>query len=242
MSEPRRAVTFIRVPAFSPERTAAYEEWYDGTHIPLRMGKPGFLGAQRYETVLGRQRYFVIYELAHPAATESEEYLELRKWEAAQPADSFEAPGTSRAGFERGIYDQLDGPSWPSPGLEAPILYVAGFQPSSDTEPELMRWLREEYAAAAHEVAGVSAVRQFAMTDHVFGAGAATTQMHTLYPRLFTAIYLNDASVVDRPEFVDLQRRSRVLENQPAREPYVMIGRLVHTAFARIQGVDTGAD
>jgi hypothetical protein len=220
-------VTFIRVPAVSPERTPAYEQWYDSVHIPYRMNKPGFLGAQRYETLLGRQRYFVLYELFNAAAAEGKEYLELRRWEASQPADSFEAPGTSRPGFERGIYDQLGGPEWPAAGLRAPIVYVAGHHTPAAGEGAFSTWLGSVYAPALEMISGVVAVRRFALTSHVFGPG---TGMHTPYPRLITVSYLDSASVIGDPDFASLQVKARDVENASDREPYVMIGRLVHTA------------
>jgi hypothetical protein len=222
-----RAVTFIRVPAVAPGRTLAYEEWYDSVHIPFRMKKPGFLGAQRYESLLGRQRYFVLYELLNAAAVEGKEYLELRQWEASQPADSFEAPGTSRPGFERGIYDQVDGPAWPAAELRAPIVYVAGHHPPAGQEGAFSAWLGTGYTPVLKIIPGVSAIRRFALTSHVFGSG---TGMHTPYPRFVTVLYLASSTVIEDPAFASIQAKAHDVENVPDREPYVMIGRLVHTA------------
>jgi hypothetical protein len=222
-----RAVTFIRVPAHSAERTPAYEQWYDTVHIPLRMSKPGFLGAQRYETLRGSQRYFVLYELLNAAAPEGKEYLELRRWEASQPPDSFEAPGLSRPGFERGIYDQLGGPEWPAGELRAPVVYVAGHHPPAAGEAAFSAWLQSSYVPAIGKVPGVLAVRRLALTSRVFGQG---TGMLTPYPRLITVSYLNSNSVIDDPNFASIQAKAHDVENAADREPYVMIGRLVHTA------------
>ena len=226
----RRALTFIRVPAWPDERTPQYEEWYDHVHIPMRMRQPGFLGAQRYETLLGRQRYFVLYELADPAATESPEYLELRRWEASQPADSFEAPATTRAGFERGIYDQTGGPTWPDDRLVMPLAHIAGFQPCESIEEGFQDWVAAVHAVRLQSIEGLAAVRLFTLTNHSFGGSATRTQMHTSYPRVMAISYLADASVVNAADFVEAQKAARERENQPDREPYVMIGKLVHTA------------
>jgi hypothetical protein len=222
-----RAVTFIRVPAVSPERTPAYEAWYDGVHIPFRMAKPGFLGAQRYETVLGRQRYFVLYELSNAAAAESEEYLELRRWEASQPPDSFEAPGTTRPGFERGIYDQVAGPTWPGVELRSPMVFVAGHHPPGGDEAAFADFLRSGYAPALERISGVRAVRRFTLTTHEFGPG---TGMLTRYPHFVTVSYLDSEAVIDDAAFAGIQVEARRLENAADREPHVMVGRLVHTA------------
>src|SRR5258705_7524123 len=141
-----RAITFVRVPSYGSDRTRAYEEWYDGTHIPQRMTKPGFLGGLRYDCILGRQRYLVMYELASAAAPEGAEYVALRRWESQQPPDSFEAPGLTRPGFERGVYDQVGGPEWPNPTLLAPFVHIAGFSPPHSAQPAVDAWLREVHA------------------------------------------------------------------------------------------------
>ncbi len=222
-----RAITFIRVPAHSAERTAAYEHWYDTVHIPFRMQMPGFLGAQRYETIVGRQRYFVVYELSNALAAESEEYLELRRWEASQPADSFEAPGTSRPGFERGIYDQVDGPEWPAAELRAPIVLVAGHHPPGGDEEAFADFLRSRYALALELIPGVCAVRRFTLTSHQLGPSAG---MHTPYPRFVTVSYLDSEATIDDADFARIQLEARRFEKAADREPYVMVGGLVHTA------------
>jgi hypothetical protein len=224
----QRAVTFIRVPSWSAERTAAYEKWYDGVHIPFRMSKPGFLGAQRYDMVQGRQRYFVLYELADPSAVVSPEYLALRRWEGQQPADSFEAPATSRPGFERGIYDQLAGPRWPARELTAPVLHLDGFSPEPDANDRFRTWLLSSHSRALSAVRGVVAVRLFALTTSEMDT---QTQLHTPHPRFLTACYLESPSVHDSSEFVATQVRARTTEAAPDREPYVVVGRLVHTAY-----------
>ncbi|RNM12190.1 DUF4286 family protein [Nocardioides pocheonensis] len=224
-------MTFIRVPAWHDARTPQYEYWYDNVHIPLRMRQPGFLGAQRYETLLGRQRYFVLYELADATATESPEYLALRSWEAAQPADSFEAPATSRPGFERGIYDQTAGPSWPDPSLTAPVAHIAGFQPSEISEEEFLKKLELMYGTLFRAIPQIAAVRLFRLTGHSFRGSAKKTQMHTRFPRVIAISYLAEESVMNAAKFAEVQRDARLLENQRDHEPYLMVGRLKHTAF-----------
>lgn len=231
-----RAVTFIRVPAHSPERTAAYEEWYDGIHIPHRMTMPGFLGAQRYDMLVGRQRYFVLYELQDPSAVLSPEYLDLRRWESSQPPDSFEAPATSRPGFERAIYEQVAGPEWPAPEIEAPFLHIAGHQPAEIEAPSFESWVLHKHLPELQAIPGVVAVRQFAMappTPDVPWSG-----MRTLYPRVFTATYVDAESVLESDEFVAAQRSARAEESAPDREPYVVVGRLVHSAHAATRGTE----
>jgi hypothetical protein len=212
-----RAVTFIRVPAVSAERTAAYEQWYDSIHIPLRMTKPGFLGAQRYDVITGEQRYLVLYELADATAPEGDQYVALRRWEAAQPPDSFEAPGLSRPGFERGIYDQISGPTWPDASLRAPVIHIAGH----DVDPDDTRYL-----SALENIAGVSAVRRFALTSKDYGPG---TGMLTPHPRMITVSYLDSESLLSDESFTQAHAAVSRIENAP-HGGYVTTGRLRYTA------------
>lgn len=226
-----RAVTFIRVPGHAPERTAAYEEWYDTDHIPKRMLNPGFLGAQRYDMVVGRQRYFVLYELEDPSAVVSPEYLALREWESAQPPDSFEGPTTSRPGFERATYLQTAGPDWPDPALEAPVVHVAGYQPTDADAEAFESWLTQKHLPELAAVPGVRAVRQFTLAPpnpEVRWAG-----MRTVYPRVFTAAYLDSETPVGSDAFVAAQRAARAEEDAPDREPYWVVGRLAFSARGR---------
>jgi hypothetical protein len=222
-----RAVTFIRVPSVAPGRTAAYEKWYDTEHIPLRMSKPGFLGAQRYDMLVGHQRYFVVYELADARTVTGKEYLALRAWEREQPPDSFEAPGTSRPGFERGIYDQLAGPQWPAAELRAPFVHVAGYHPDGSRATRFQAWLCGQHLADLSSVVGVVGVRAFALTSSEMGSG---TGMHTPYPRFLAAAYLESQAAIARRRFVAADAAARKQEGAPDAEPYVVVGRLVHSA------------
>jgi hypothetical protein len=235
-----RAITFVRVPPYGPERAQAYEEWYDGTHIPLRMTKPGFLGTLRYDCIVGPQRYLVMYELESASAPEGPEYVALRRWESQQPPESFEAPGLTRPGFERGIYDQVAGPEWPDPALLSRLVHIAGFSPAEAALPAMEEWLRDVHAPRLAELPAVAAVRTFIMTRKTFGSGTGLISAH---PKLMTLTYLDDASTMDEAAFVAAQAESRRLESTPDREPYVVVGSLVFSAMGAGQepSQDAGA-
>jgi hypothetical protein len=231
------AVLFLRVPAVPPKVATAYEQWYDRVHIPYRMDKPHFLGAQRYDVLVGHQRYLVFYELSSPAALMSDEYLTLRRWEAAQPPDSFEAPGSSRPGFERGVYDQVAGPGWPAADLQAPIVHIAGCHPSDDQEDAFGAWMDSDHTQAVSRVPGVVAVRRFVLTRAQLGSNSG---LRTDRPRFLTVSYLDSLSVADDPVFADDQARARAMAHALDEEPYVLLGRLVHTATAEGISLDRG--
>jgi hypothetical protein len=192
------------------------------------MTKPGFLGALRYDCIVGRQRYLVMYELDSASAPEGREYVELRRWESQQPPDSFEAPGLTRPGFERGIYDQVAGPDWPDPTLLSPLVHIAGFSPPWAGSAALETWLREVHAPQLAALPGVRAVRTFVRTRRAFGAGTGLISEH---PEMMTISYLDDASAMSDAAFEAAQLESRLVENTPDREPYVVVGSLVFSAM-----------
>ena len=54
-----------------------FNEWYDTHQIPLRMGTPGFISAQRYCDA-DRLNHLSVYEMSAPEVLESEAYLKIR--------------------------------------------------------------------------------------------------------------------------------------------------------------------
>jgi len=231
MSHPQPAVLFLRVPAVAPDREAAYEKWYDEVHIPYRMDKPDFLGAERYDVLVGRQRYFVFYELSSVSALTSAPYLALREWEAAQPADTFEAVGRSRpVGLERGVYEQVSGPQWPSVAIEAPFAYVAGHEPAGDDELALGAWYDDVHTPNVARIPGVLAIRRFVLTRAQMGAQSG---LRTDRPRCIAVYYLASESVASDPAFLREQETARGREGTAAAAPYVLLGRLVRALRAR---------
>lgn len=228
MTDPQRAVLFLRVPAIAPEREAAYEKWYDEVHIPYRMDKPHFLGAQRYEVLAGRQRYFVFYELESIEALASEPYLALRKWEAAQPPDSFEGPGSSRPGFERGVYEQVAGPQWPTIAVDAPVAYVAGHDPVD--EDAFAAWHDDVHAPTIARVPGVLGMRRFVLTKRDLGPQSG---LRTERPRCMAVYYLESERAAGDAAFLRELDAARAAERNPVGAPYVIVGKRVYVSRAR---------
>jgi hypothetical protein len=65
-----KAILVVHTEPASPEQEAAYNEWYDGIHVPDIVALPGFVGATRYKvsaTQMGPAadgpRYVAIYEI-----------------------------------------------------------------------------------------------------------------------------------------------------------------------------------
>lgn len=229
MSDRQSAILFLRVPAAPADEAAAYEKWYDESHIPYRMDKPHFVGAERYDVVRGSHRYFVFYELSAVDAMTTPEYLALRDWEAQQPDTSFEAVGRRRAGFERGVYEQVSGPAFGGPRTDAPVACVAGFTPAGADDDMFGAWCDGVHIPAIRRIPGVVDVRRFVLTRAQMGAQSGR---RTERPRCVVVYYLASEAVADGDAFV------RALEEAKAREggtddAYVLLGRRAFGTVAR---------
>ncbi|MCR2811381.1 MULTISPECIES: DUF4286 family protein [unclassified Microbacterium] len=223
MSEP--AVLFLRVPPISADRAEEYESWYDTIHIPYRMKIPGFAGAQRWECVSGHPRYFVFYELDSVDAMAAPEYLALRRWEAEQPADSFEGPGSSRPGFERGVYEQRHGVSWPEVPENAGAILIVGYTPDDSAADAFVDWLDGAHVPLANAVPGVEAVRIMQLTAKDLGPEAG---MRTERPSVLTIYYLADLDIAQSDKLTAIIHHAREQVGSDT-EPYELLGRRVFT-------------
>lgn len=228
MSDPQSAILFLRVPPAPPHEAADYERWYDQSHIRYRMDKPYFKGAERYDVLHGKHRYFVFYELSAIDALTTPEYLALRDWEAQQPEDSFEAVGRRREGFERGVYEQRSGPLFIRPQTDAPVVYIAGHTPAADDEAAFETWYDEVHIPSIARIPGVRAVRRFVLTKAQMGPQSGR---RTERPTCVAAYYLASEHVAEGEAFVREMQAAKAREGG-ADEPYILLGRRVHGAVA----------
>lgn len=228
------AVLFLRVPPMAPERADNYEEWYDQSHIPIRMKLPYFMGAQRWDCLAGHPRYFVFYELSSVDALTSLEYLDLRRWEAAQPEDSFEGPGSSRPGVQRGVYEQRAGSAWPDAAQGATAILIAGYTPDPANSAAFEEWLDEVHVPVALETEGVTAVRRFQLTKRDLGPNSG---MRTERPDLLVAYYLSADEVGRTGQLPLLVGEARSREQSEC-EPYELRGSLAFTVDAKQPLID----
>lgn len=58
-----RGILIVESRPASPERTDAYNRWYNEVHIPDVLRVPGFLSARRYAPVDGEGPFVAIYEI-----------------------------------------------------------------------------------------------------------------------------------------------------------------------------------
>jgi hypothetical protein len=60
------------------EHEAAFNAWYEDTHVPQLLACPGWLSAQRFVSVGTGPRYAAIYDVAGPWAFETPEFLAVK--------------------------------------------------------------------------------------------------------------------------------------------------------------------
>ncbi|MBL3607560.1 DUF4286 family protein [Rhodovulum sulfidophilum] len=72
MTEPRQThMVFVDI---DPEEDAAFDDWYDNTHLPQILACPGWLEARREKCLEGGPRHVAIYTITGPEAYETPEF------------------------------------------------------------------------------------------------------------------------------------------------------------------------
>jgi hypothetical protein len=64
---------------------AAFEEWYNETHVPEILACPGFLSAARYRCIDGEPMFLALYDLDRPDALETPEMKRVHGWGPMTP-------------------------------------------------------------------------------------------------------------------------------------------------------------
>jgi len=103
-----QAILFVKSGPATPEREAEYNDWYDNTHIPQVLTVPGFIGATRYKTHVGK-----------PESGEGPQYLIVYDLDAENPAEALAELGRRSQTGELTPSDSLA--STPPP---VPMLYM----------------------------------------------------------------------------------------------------------------------
>lgn len=164
----KRVLLMVRIGDVPKEIEEKWHHWYNSTHIPNRLDKPGFISARRFAAIWGEYKYVTLYDLANLDALTSEPYLKLRGWEASLSPDSFEAITLKLPKFSRGTYEQIfayPGPEkYRSPDTE--ILFTVGHDVPSNREEEFNAWYNTEHVPAmVDRVPGFLFARRFKLTE-----------------------------------------------------------------------------
>jgi hypothetical protein len=164
----KKVLIMVRIGDVPKEIEEKWNHWYNSTHIPNRLDKPGFLSAHRYAAIWGEFKYLTFYDLASLDALTSEPYLKLRAWEASLAPDSFEAITLKLPNFSRGTYEQVftypGSGEYQSPDTE--ILFAVGHDVPSNREEEFNAWYNTEHIPAmVDRVPGFLTARRFKLTE-----------------------------------------------------------------------------
>ncbi|SCM66151.1 DUF4286 family protein [Donghicola eburneus] len=68
-------IVFVDV---APEDEAAFDDWYENTHLPDILACPGWLDARREKCLEGGPRHVAIYTITGPEAYETPEFEAIK--------------------------------------------------------------------------------------------------------------------------------------------------------------------
>jgi hypothetical protein len=159
------------------KKEAEWNKWYNSKHIPDRIALPGFQSARRFTKVGGapegfmtdEPKYLTLYDLSDTDTLKTELYLELKKKEALQPTDSFEAITLRLPRFARGVYEQI----YPLQGEYRPpqtkFVFIVGHEVPQNKQREFNAWYDTEHIPAMlSRVPGFVTARRFLLAKDEF--------------------------------------------------------------------------
>ena len=140
----------------------AFNTWYDGEHIPLRMAAPGFEGAQRYRDG-ATLNYLAIYEMDSPAALGTAHYKTIKNDPSALSRRMLD----SVSGFTRYIGTEIA--SAPAQGwqrmIEAATVYAVFFEVPGDRCGDFDTWYDQDHIPILLGDVRWRGVRRFAIVE-----------------------------------------------------------------------------
>jgi hypothetical protein len=163
-----------------------FNAWYDEEHIPIRMGAPGFLGAQRYRNVDGPD-YLAVYDMTSPAALSTPEYQRIK----GEPSATTKTMLGGVTGFTRYIGERFS--ETKRDGAKdhelAPILYAVFFDVPLEAHAQFDAWYEQDHAPTLMKCKDWLMVRRFRIVD-----GAPGNWTH------LALHYLADVAALESPE------------------------------------------
>jgi len=181
-----KVLLMVRIGDVPGEIEREWNRWYDTTHIPNRLNKPGFILVRRFAALWGESKYLTLYELDGLETLKSEAYQELRKWEASLPPNSFERITVGLPDFCRGVYEQIYPEQEEHKMPNTQFLFTIGHDVPPNREEEFNAWYNTEHIPAMiNRVPGFVTARRFRNVGSLLppGSGKADTspQYVTLY-------------------------------------------------------------
>lgn len=146
-----------------PDWEDEFNYWYDTHQIPIRMGVPGFISAQRYCDA-DRPNYLGLFEIASPDVLNSEAYEKVKAQPNAQTAWML----TNTLDYARYVGNEISDrmrDDVDEESLDAPILYAVFFSVPDERVEEFNRWYDEEHVPMLLECPEWLRIRRFEITD-----------------------------------------------------------------------------
>jgi hypothetical protein len=143
---------------------ADFNDWYDREHIPLRMGVPGFISAQRY-VAQGTRHYLAIYEMESPSVLKTPSYQDVKN----NPSERTRWMLRTVRGFTRYIGDQIGVHTSPVPSgiepIDAAYVYAVFFAVPDERHQEFNDWYEQDHVPTLLECRDWRIVRRFRISD-----------------------------------------------------------------------------
>jgi hypothetical protein len=203
----KRILVMVRIGEVPAKIEAEWNKWYDATHIPNRINKPGWISARRFEVVggesKGEYKYLSVYDLKNVDALTSEPYLKLRDWEASLPPDRFEAITPKLPRFARGIYEQIypERGEYQIPNTEVIFAIAHDVPPGKDDE--FNAWYHTEHIPAMmNNVPGFVTGRRFKLLETPLSPRVWSTGPPPTSPKYVSLWDLESEKVFQSEEFL----------------------------------------
>jgi hypothetical protein len=147
-----------------PEVEAAFNEWYDREHIPLRMGAPGFRSARRYRQTDGAS-YLAVYEIDDIDALQSEPYRLIKENPTRRTAEMLRRVSGFTRYLARGTRTVLRDGLGSERLLDAPVLYSVFFEVPQERVSAFDAWYDDDHIPILMECPQWRGVRRFVIED-----------------------------------------------------------------------------
>jgi hypothetical protein len=220
-----RTLLIFDLPAPVRQAAVAHEEWRDCANAGRRSFRMHALESPLHDVPALGGRRRACYGLAGPADSSTQRRTLGVCLMTPSPGSS-PAPGSDAGDTERDPAAQGVVPAWSTSTSRAPVVHIAGHSPSEDEEAAFGGWVDRDHVQAVLRVPGVVAVRRFGLTRPPLRSWPGPRMDG---PRVLTVSYLDTESVVDEPDFVHEQARARAMAYVPDQEPYVLLGKHIHT-------------
>jgi len=186
----KKVLLMVRIGDVPGEIEREWNRWYDTTHIPNRLNKPGFLLVRRFLAIRGEYKYLTCYELDGVKTLTGDAYVKLREWEASLPPDSFEAITARLPNFSRSAYEQI----FPEQGEyrmpDTDILFTIGHDVPPNREEEFNAWYNTEHIPAMiNRVPGFVTARRFRNVGSLLPPGSGKMDLSPKYVTLYDLIH-----------------------------------------------------